>query len=287
MEQSRLKLDRMVMRLANQNQNPSTLSQTLTIEIVRSGSRLLKLSSDFGYLWDWSSFMAFVQDEHQSSELRFYSRRCLELKLGVGYDVSVGKDTDKDTDYEQQESLQRLLEIEESAVGDLEMMLVNDMVSSQATSHLVVTAKDLPSHLVDVCGIILYRSEDTTNNDIVLSTPTFVYTPTSRSNLKGVALAVSQRRSVLLSGNTGSGKTATVDELARCTNNNLGTLSSSYISFFLSFLLSLDLSLLLFRFCLPFPLSIYIFSLYDLSFFASLRNGDDNNSTSFRCRLRR
>lgn len=83
---------------------------------------------------------------------------------------------------------------------------------------VVVTSQDLSPLIVDACGVLLFRQGGTAALDP--SDSGLVLTETTRRNVRALALAVSQRKPVLLEGPIGAGKTAVIEELAKMTGRD-------------------------------------------------------------------
>ncbi|KAL6070950.1 Midasin [Balamuthia mandrillaris] len=199
------------------------------IRLAQTAYRLLRFSvAEFGStLWDWSPFFALLSLEDKT--LRHYTLRCVALLLRVS-DSSKWK-LPLNTDKEQIKILQEqcIKEGEEEALEQMALLVGNAEKPEQTSSNTtIVEAKDLHTPLVDVCGILLSKKSNISNNTTLITSEEtananettnhkenrLVYTPTAAQNMRALALAVCQGQPILLEGVTGAGKTALIEELA-------------------------------------------------------------------------
>ncbi|KAJ1979967.1 AAA ATPase midasin [Dimargaris verticillata] len=103
-----------------------------------------------------------------------------------------------------------------------------DAIAGTFTSHSGPTTFQFPVAcgsvcplVVDLCGVLLPRALGNHVLQAKLPQHTLVLTPTTRGNLRAMALAVSQRFPVLLQGETGVGKTSLVEDMAQMLGQKL------------------------------------------------------------------
>eukprot|EP00727_Mastigamoeba_balamuthi_P013922 m51a1_g9152 hypothetical protein (5493) ;mRNA; r:105121-123237 len=109
---------------------------------------------------------------------------------------------------------------EQSAVEAASAFMNDSAWPSGAGTGAATRAEDFTAaaHVV-VAGVALPKRRDCRTRP-GLNAATLVETATTTRNLRALALAVSQGTPVLLEGPTGSGKTALIEHLARCTSNH-------------------------------------------------------------------
>jgi excinuclease UvrABC ATPase subunit len=108
--------------------------------------------------------------------------------------------------------------MEQSRISEAQLALFNNPTTPGAEDpHRRITANDLSPLTVNLCGVLLARSNSVHQEYSALVQHRLVLTETTRHNLHSIGLALSIGAPVLLEGVTGSGKTALVEEVARVT----------------------------------------------------------------------
>ncbi|KAF9915434.1 AAA ATPase midasin [Lobosporangium transversale] len=196
--------------------------------------RLLKFSSStFSTLWDWTPVYSCLG--FSDEPLKYLAIQCLAVVLDI-------------RDDQISEALKVHLNIKDSiewSVGfqkyraDLLSLLEQDRISaaqlalfknpptstslSSSTASLAdrrIMVEDLSPLTVNLCGVLLPRSNNPHPQQSLLSGHKLVLTETTKHNLHSIGLALSIGAPVLLEGVTGAGKTALVEEVARVTGRD-------------------------------------------------------------------
>eukprot|EP01114_Cavostelium_apophysatum_P009738 TRINITY_DN2299_c0_g1_i6.p1 TRINITY_DN2299_c0_g1~~TRINITY_DN2299_c0_g1_i6.p1 ORF type:complete len:3028 (+),score=822.70 TRINITY_DN2299_c0_g1_i6:117-9200(+) len=174
------------------------------VSLLKASYRFLKFfPTEFRSLWNWSPIFSFA--DHPNPEVRWYTLQCVSIYLGI----SDATKTKLLNNVENSLSMSTVDEESDSLENLLIYLHRNDAVPAEP-HNMCVTAADLNQHIVDVCGILLSK----TSTETPKAASCFIYTKTSQSNMKTLALAVSRGMPILLEGVTGAGKTALIDELA-------------------------------------------------------------------------
>jgi midasin len=182
---------------------------SLCLEVVQAAYRFLRFSvASFRELWDWSPLFHLVSFSHQP-DIASFAAQSLVLLLGM-------------SDAETQGSLlfQHLLTNSSCiAVFDDREARNKSLRFATATPDqqfegAFVTAADLSSAVVDVCGFLL-----PVKSSVSKAASALHYTSTTRANMQSLALAVCRGNPILLAGPTGAGKTYLIQQLANQTNN--------------------------------------------------------------------
>jgi midasin len=195
---------------------------------LRAALRLLQCASEhLAPLLDGAALFSTLS--HDDACIRWLSAQCLALMYGLAR-VDARVDA---------ELAARLALAEQHDLIQLQpSLLVNDTSSASDSlavkstgKPILVTGADLSPALVDVCGFPVIRNFDSSVDASVATQATagaaqvpqstFVYTPTVRQNMSALALALARRMPVWLEGESGSGKTALIHELARLTHNDI------------------------------------------------------------------
>jgi midasin len=218
-----------------ENNVNNLLNEKLLIEIIRSSVRLIRTSNEFGNIWDWSCFYTFISHPNQS--LSYFSSLALFLRLGISNQLQQSITSHQPPSISSQklksEIEEGMNELEESVLSSLELILSNECSVSQqqenndnnnnndksVDSKLIISGLDFPSQFVDVCGVILTTHFTAKQTLSSIQSNDFVYTKTSKQNIREVGLCLSNNKPILLAGESGCGKSAIINELARRTGN--------------------------------------------------------------------
>ncbi|KAG0370064.1 AAA ATPase midasin [Gamsiella multidivaricata] len=230
-------------RLFSQYPSPLEWLNTLTEKDFRSPSedltrraqdtmmtcfRLLNFSqSTFATLWDWTPVYNLLS--HTDDALKYLVIRCLAIvldirddQIGTALKAHLTPGTDISWIAGSQKYRADLLTLmEQDRISAAQLALFkNSAISSAEDAHRRITAEDLSPLTVNLCGVLLARSNNTHPEQSILPEHRLVLTETTKHNLHSIGLALSIGAPVLLEGVTGAGKTALVEEVARVTGRD-------------------------------------------------------------------
>ncbi|KAG0241019.1 AAA ATPase midasin [Mortierella sp. GBA43] len=216
-------------RLFSQYPSPLEWLNTLTEKDLRSPSenitkrahdtlmtcyRLLTFSqSVFTAIWDWSpmyNLLSYNDDALRDDQIG----SALQAHLSPGVDISwiAGSQTLR---------ADLLTLMEQDRISAAQLTLFNNPTISESTDvYRRITMDDLSPLTVNLCGVLLARSHNVSQEYSTLLHHKLVLTETTKRNLHSIGLALSIGAPVLLEGVTGAGKTALVEEVARVTGRD-------------------------------------------------------------------
>ncbi|KAK3821372.1 MAG: P-loop containing nucleoside triphosphate hydrolase protein [Benniella sp.] len=206
-------------------QSPSESTTKRAQDTLMTCFRLLNFSrSAFANLWDWSPIYNLLS--YNDDALKYLAIRCLAIILDIRDDqigsalkthLSPGMDVSWITG-SQKYHADLLTLMEQSRISEAQLALFNNPTTPGAEDpYRHITANDLSPLTVNLCGVLLARSNSVHQEYSALTQHKLVLTETTKHNLHSIGLALSIGAPVLLEGVTGSGKTALVEEVARVT----------------------------------------------------------------------
>lgn len=111
--------------------------------------------------------------------------------------------------------------MEQDRISVAQLALFNNpTISGTGDPYRRITIDDLSPLTVNLCGVLLARSDNVHQEYSTLPQHRLVLTETTKHNLHSIGLALSIGAPVLLEGVTGAGKTALVEEVARLTGRD-------------------------------------------------------------------
>ncbi|KAI1311961.1 AAA ATPase midasin [Mortierella claussenii] len=197
--------------------------------------RLLNFSSStFTGLWDWTPIYNLLS--YNDDALRYLAIRCLAIVLDIR-DDQIGKalkahcQSGSDIEWiagsrKYRADLLTLMEQDRISAAQLALFKNPTIPSTESkeqqttTPYRRIIAEDLSPLTVNLCGVLLARSNNAHPEQSLLSDHRLVLTETTKHNLHSIGLALSIGAPVLLEGVTGAGKTALVEEVARVTGRD-------------------------------------------------------------------
>ncbi|KAG0022720.1 AAA ATPase midasin [Entomortierella chlamydospora] len=233
-------------RLFSQYPSPLEWLNTLTEKDYRSPSeditaraqdtlmtcfRLLNFSqSTFATLWDWTPIYNLLS--YNDDALKYLAIRCLAIVLDIRDDqiatamkahLTPGTDISWITG-SQKYRADLLTLMEQDRISAAQLALFNNPTipkpeEAESATYRRITVEDLSPLTVNLCGVLLARSNNAHPKQSSLSEHKLVLTETTKHNLHSIGLALSIGAPVLLEGVTGAGKTALVEEVARVTGH--------------------------------------------------------------------
>ncbi|KAF9437661.1 AAA ATPase midasin [Entomortierella beljakovae] len=194
--------------------------------------RLLNFSqSTFVTLWDWTPVYNLLL--YNDDALKYLTIRCLAIVLDIRDDqiaTALKSHLKPGTDISwiagsQKYKADLLTLMEQDRISAAQLALFNNptLPTSEepgSESYRKITSSDLSSLTVNLCGVLLPRSNNAHPKQSLLSDHKLVLTETTKHNLHSIGLALSIGAPVLLEGVTGAGKTALVEEVARVTGRD-------------------------------------------------------------------
>ncbi|KAL2649174.1 hypothetical protein R1flu_017302 [Riccia fluitans] len=236
----------------------SSLPQDLPplLDIVRACYRFLQLEPKiFRDLWDWSPFLDLLrwawkdQSRELSSEVCLDVRWCAAQVLSIVLRMSDGatrlmslnvsglSEEDGFACLMRWEAFGHEIALEKARMyieplGKVDSAMTDNGQKEQLFSKNRLAVLDElqsivkrtgggGSSFVQICGVELpVRSNPSFSRSGCYSNQSVVLTPTVKTNLESVVLALSQRQPILLEGPIGAGKTMLIQELANLTGNS-------------------------------------------------------------------
>jgi midasin len=111
--------------------------------------------------------------------------------------------------------------MEQDRISVAQLALFNNpTISGTEGLYRRITMDDLSPLTVNLCGVLLSRSDNVHQEYSMLPQHRLVLTETTKHNLHSIGLALSIGAPVLLEGVTGAGKTALVEEVAKVTGRD-------------------------------------------------------------------
>ncbi|XP_059478111.1 midasin [Neocloeon triangulifer] len=172
-----------------------------TLESVHS---LLKADpSFFASLWNWSQLIGKLTQG--DSQCQWLASRCIQLALGMSEKdkIKIG------TCFSETDMMENLLKYSELSKG----LEFSNAYHPDLEAALELISECCPG-VVCVSGVML---QTLLNNLKLDGEKTLVMVPSTKANLRSLAVAVTAGQSVLLQGPVGCGKTALVEHLAMMT----------------------------------------------------------------------
>ncbi|KAF9110511.1 AAA ATPase midasin [Mortierella sp. AM989] len=177
--------------------------------------------------------LPIVPQVKSDDALKYLAIRCLAIVLDIRDDQIVtamkahltpGTDISWITG-SQKYQIDLLTLMEQDRISTAQLALFNNPAiptfdEAKTASFRKITAEDLSPLTVNLCGVLLARSNNAHPKQSLLSEHKLVLTETTKHNLHSIGLALSIGAPVLLEGVTGAGKTALVEEVARVTGRD-------------------------------------------------------------------
>ncbi|KAJ1981391.1 AAA ATPase midasin, partial [Dimargaris xerosporica] len=201
--------------------HPVEAVRTLLSQAVRL---LVADCTDMILTWDWAILHQLMS--HPDATIRHYAILGLATYLRLS-EQDHHQLRDRYLSPEEQEPFvlaawHEQLQTDQEQADAIAGTLASNSAHPNSTTHqFPVTCASICPLVVDLCGVLLPRILDDQALPAMRPQHTLVPTPTTRENLRAMALAVSQRFPVLLQGETGVGKTSLVEDLAQMLGQKL------------------------------------------------------------------
>ncbi|XP_076823935.1 midasin-like isoform X3 [Clavelina lepadiformis] len=183
-------------------------------------SLIMRYPSILKFPWEWSSLVDCLQHDNIqiTSRGRWFLKKILANIVGL-CDVDC-----VELSKEEEETLMltcQMPNISDSVVDSVQCIV---SVSEKKLSHTqqAIVSADLSSSLVAVCGVLLDQCSQSMQENFsdTNESNTLVITKTLQPHLQSLAMAIAERKAVVLQGPVGCGKTALVEYIAQVTGHN-------------------------------------------------------------------
>ncbi|CAG8496210.1 11400_t:CDS:2, partial [Acaulospora colombiana] len=223
-----LRLDSMYKSPTIEEVNSSAVTKDIKC-LLTIAYQLLRFSArTFVPLWNWSSLFQLLTSSDES--IRYLAIQCISIvfemsnaQREIARQIWVfPKGGNVFIDWKDIETcdIRMLTLLEQGSIARQQISLYQNGLDDSALSISSELEKNLSSLTVNISGILLPRSTRPISVECLRSKQRIVMTETTQKNLSAICFAISVGLPVLLEGETGSGKTALVEEIAIATGRD-------------------------------------------------------------------